>query len=317
MTTGIKVSICLPTYQRPELIGQCLDSCLSQTHSNVEVLIGDDSRDDRTQALIAAQYAADPRVRYFRNTPSLGQARNVDSLFTHATGDKIVLIHDDDFLAENAVERMLSAWRAHPEVQVAFGDQYVTDSRGTVLPAASAQLNRAYHRTRGVAGLQPQPGRTGLVQMFPNNGWMGDADLVKRIGYREQNGVACDYVFGTEICLAAKGVYYLNEYVSYNRRTEVSITTSTRTSTSASTLVAYNFLRALALPPQLEPARRIALRRMVPIVVSIHARNHAPLESLKIAFSHLSAYNYGFSRRLYFHLLIMAKALLTQRKSAF
>jgi glycosyltransferase involved in cell wall biosynthesis len=317
MTTRTKVSICLPTYQRPELIGQCLDSCLSQTHTNLEVLIGDDSKDDRTQALIARRYAADPRVRYVKNAPSLGQARNVGSLFTRATGDKILLIHDDDFLVENAVERMLSAWRAHPDVQVAFGDQYVTDSRGTVLPAASAHLNRAYHRTREVAGLQKQPGRTGLVQMFPNNGWMGDADLVKRIGYREQNGVACDYVFGTEICLAAKGVVYLNEYVSYNRQTEVSITTTTRTSTSASTLVAYNYLRSLALPPQLEPARRIALRRMVPIVVSIHARNHAPLESLKIALSHLSAYNYGFSRRLYFHLLIMAKSLLTERRSAF
>ncbi|MFC0694479.1 glycosyltransferase family 2 protein [Paraburkholderia humisilvae] len=316
MTAPVKVSICLPTYQRPDLIGQSLDSCLAQTHTNIEVLIGDDSTDDRTRSLIEARYAADPRVRYVKNTPSLGQARNVESLFARATGDRILLIHDDDFLVGNAVERMLSAWPAHPDVQVAFGDQYVTDSRGTVLPAASEHLNRAYHRTRDVAGLQKQPGRTGLVQMFPNNGWMADADLVKRIGYREQNGVACDYVFGTEICLAAKGVYYLNEYVSYNRQTEVSITTSTRASTSASTLVAYNFLRALELPPQLEPARRLALRRMVPIVVSIYARNHAPLESLKLALSHLSAYNYGFSRRLYFHLLIMAKSLLTARTSA-
>src|SRR5262245_41810902 len=104
MTTRTKVSICLPTYQRPELIGQCLDSCLSQTHTNIEVLIGDDSRDDRTQSLIEARYAADPRVRYVRNIPSLGQARNVGSLFARATGDRILLIHDDDFLVGNAVE---------------------------------------------------------------------------------------------------------------------------------------------------------------------------------------------------------------------
>ena len=53
MTIPIKVSIYLPTCNRPELIVQCLDSCLAQTHTNFEIVIGDDSKDERTQQLIA------------------------------------------------------------------------------------------------------------------------------------------------------------------------------------------------------------------------------------------------------------------------
>ena len=304
MTAQTKVSICLPTYQRPELIGQCLDSCLAQTHANLEVLIGDDSKDDRTRALIDAKYAADPRVRYVKNEPSFGQARNVASLFARATGDKILLIHDDDFLVENGVERLLSAWDAHPDIEVAFGDQYETDEHGNVDRAASEHINTVYHRTREAAGLQPLPGQTGLIQMFPNNGWMANADLVKRVNYKEQYGMCCDYVFGSELCLAAKGVYYLKEYVSYYRKTAVSVTTTTRASLSASTVVAYDFVSRLDLPRPLEAARRVALRRMV------------PRRSLRIALGHLFAYNYGFSMRFYYHLMMIFRAMVAPARQA-
>ncbi len=90
MTTQTKVSICLPTCNRPDLIVECIESCLAQTHTNIEILIGDDSKDDRTQRMIATRYQHEPRIRYVRNTPSLGQARNVSSLFNRASGSKIL-----------------------------------------------------------------------------------------------------------------------------------------------------------------------------------------------------------------------------------
>ena len=165
MTTQLKVSICVPTYNRPELITQCIDSCLAQTHSNIEVVIGDDSKDDRTETLIASRYAHDARIRYLRNTPGLGQARNVASLFARATGDKILLIHDDDYLAEDGVERLVSLWDRHPDLDVAFADQYEVDQVGHVDGAVSAKLNADFHRTKSTEGLQKVPGRTGLIQI--------------------------------------------------------------------------------------------------------------------------------------------------------
>jgi glycosyltransferase involved in cell wall biosynthesis len=309
MTIPIKVSICLPTCNRPELIVQCLDSCLAQTHENIEIVIGDDSKDDRTQRLMTARYRHEPRIRYVRNEPPLGQARNVASLFARASGDRILLIHDDDYLAEDGVERLVSLWDRHPDLDVAFADQYEVDQTGHVDRAVSDRLNADFHRTKRAEGLQKLPGRTGLIQMFPNNGWLAKADLVKRIGYREQFGTCCDFVFGTELCLAAKQVYYLNEYVSYYRKTDISISSGTRGSTSAASVSAYAFVTSLALDRQLEPTRRLALRRLVPIVVSVHSKNHAPLKGLRIALGHLSAYNYGFSARLYYHLMLISRSM--------
>jgi hypothetical protein len=49
----------------------------------------------------------------------------------------------------------------------------------------------------------------------------------------------------------------------------------------------------------------------VPIVVSIYARNHAPIQALGIALTHLYAYDNGLSKRLYFHLMLIAKSLFS------
>lgn len=316
MSTPLHVSICLPTCNRPELIVQCIDSCLEQRYGHFEIVIGDDSADDRTEQLIAARYADEPRIRYRRNQPALGQARNVASLFERAVGDKILLIHDDDCLAADGIEKLVSLWALHPSLEVAFGDQYEMDHTGAVDLDASARLNAAFRRVKHAEGLQTLPGRTGLIQMFPNNGWMANADLVKRIGYREQYGMCCDFVFGTQLCLAANQVFYLNEYVSFYRKTATSISHSTRGSTIAATVTAYGFVEALDLPPQLEAARKLALRRLVPIVVSVYARNREPLRGLRIALTHLSAYHYGLKPRLYYHLLMLSRALPALRRRA-
>ncbi|AJZ59468.1 glycosyltransferase like 2 family protein [Paraburkholderia fungorum] len=311
-----KVSICLPTCNRPELIAECIDSCLAQTYGDLEIVIGDDSKDGRTQQLIAQRYPNEPRIRYVMNQPPLGQARNVASLFERARGDKILLIHDDDLLTTDGIEKLVSLWALHPRLEVAFANQYEADHNGIVDLDASMRLNIAFHRTRDAEGLQPLPGRTGLIQMFPNNGWMANADLVKRIGYTDQYGTCCDFVFGTELCLAAREVFYLHEYVSVYRKTATSISHSTRGTTSSAPVSAYAFVKTLRLPPQLEPSRKLALRRLAPIVVSVHAKNQQVAPGLKILFTHLFAYNYGLSMRFCYHLLMLSRAAVNLRQHA-
>jgi len=314
-----KVSICVPTCNRPELIVECIDSCLAQTYGNLEIVIGDDSNDARTAQLLASRYPhelSEERIRYARNEPPLGQARNVASLFERALGDKILLLHDDDLLTTDGVEKLVSLWKLHPRLDAAFGAQYEANHDGAIDVEASARLNAAFRRTKDAEGLQPLPGRTGLVQMFPNNGWMADARLVRRVGYKEQYGACCDFVFGTELCLAAREVFYLHDYVSVYRKTATSISHSTRGTAAAATLSAYAFVRKLKLPPQLEPSRKLALRRLAPIVVSVHARNRQARLGLKIALGHLFAYRYGFSARLYYHLLMLSRAAVNARGRA-
>ena len=73
MTAKDLISIVLPVYNGEKYLRESIDSILSQTYQNWELLILDDCSTDGT-ARIASEYAeGDKRVRYFRNEVNLRQ----------------------------------------------------------------------------------------------------------------------------------------------------------------------------------------------------------------------------------------------------
>ncbi|MBV9464137.1 MAG: glycosyltransferase, partial [Verrucomicrobiae bacterium] len=60
------VSIVLPTYNRADLLGRSIQSCLEQTYRNLEVIVVDDGSTDGTPKLVREYAAKDARVRSHR-----------------------------------------------------------------------------------------------------------------------------------------------------------------------------------------------------------------------------------------------------------
>ena len=60
------VSILIPTHNRPEYFKQALASARQQTYPNIEIVVSDDSDDDRTRHYVETE-VSDPRVHYVYN----------------------------------------------------------------------------------------------------------------------------------------------------------------------------------------------------------------------------------------------------------
>ena len=90
-----KVSICIPTYNRPNLICKLLDSILSQTYENYEVIITDNSDNIKTKELIESNYN-DKRIRYFKNESNLGMGGNTIRALSFVSGEFLTFTPDDD-----------------------------------------------------------------------------------------------------------------------------------------------------------------------------------------------------------------------------
>ena len=60
------VSIILPTYKRAQRLPAALESCLSQTHQNIELVVVDDGSPDNTGEVVQEFAKRDSRVRYVR-----------------------------------------------------------------------------------------------------------------------------------------------------------------------------------------------------------------------------------------------------------
>jgi glycosyltransferase involved in cell wall biosynthesis len=91
-----QVSVCIPTYLQPELAVRAVRSALEQTGCDLEVVVTDDSRDDRVRESL--QQFHDPRLKYFKNGRRLGAINNWNEAIRRSQGEiKKVLHHDDWF----------------------------------------------------------------------------------------------------------------------------------------------------------------------------------------------------------------------------
>jgi glycosyltransferase involved in cell wall biosynthesis len=104
-----KVTFIVPCYKLAHLLPDCINSILSQTFSDFEVLIMDDCSPDDTPEV--ASSFKDPRIKHIRNDPNLGHLRNYNKGISLAQGQYIWLISADDklrrsYLLEKCVKFM-------------------------------------------------------------------------------------------------------------------------------------------------------------------------------------------------------------------
>ncbi len=102
MNNSPKVSVCIPAYNAQNYITKCIDSVISQTYQNIEVIVLDDASTDKTEGLIKKYN--DKRIKYVLNEKNLGWRGNVRKGYLTATGDFITMLPVDDFLKPTFVE---------------------------------------------------------------------------------------------------------------------------------------------------------------------------------------------------------------------
>jgi GT2 family glycosyltransferase len=260
-----KVSICIPTYKRPELLRIAIDSCLAQTFQDFEILIGDDSPDMQTEKMVGELCFAQA-IRYTRNVPRCGQAGNINQLFGQAKGEFLVLLHDDDMLEPTALEDLITPLEGNPDVVASFGKQYVISDEGIILNSESEAMNRKYFRTNEAANrLQPSTW-SALVQQFPCNGYMIRTSAARATLFRDDSevGQACDAEFGYRLSQSGN-FFFVGKYTSRYRKTKDSIS-SNGLRIHLSKL--YFLLRKLSVPRDLEDVRRARLKEVAPVAVN-------------------------------------------------
>jgi len=103
-----KVSICIPAYRQETYLRKLLASIAQQTWTDREVIVTDDSPDDRVEMLVRSYQEKLPELKYTRNNPALGTPRNWNRAVELATGTWIKVMHHDDwFTRPDSLERFM------------------------------------------------------------------------------------------------------------------------------------------------------------------------------------------------------------------
>lgn len=104
------VSIILPTYNRANLLRNCINSVLQQHYQPIELIICDDCSDDDTPTIIADIMAEKDKITYIRNEKRLGLPSNRNVGIVNSTGNFIFFIEDDMILDPLCVEYLFETY---------------------------------------------------------------------------------------------------------------------------------------------------------------------------------------------------------------
>ncbi len=92
------ISICIPAYKRVNYLQRLLQSIVTQTYVDYEIIITDDSHDDKVKDLVES-FSGSISINYFKNLPAAGTPDNWNIAMQKAKGEWIKLMHDDDWFA--------------------------------------------------------------------------------------------------------------------------------------------------------------------------------------------------------------------------
>ncbi len=119
------VSICIPTYNRPEFLRRAVASCLAQTYPYFEVITTDNSTNDASATLAASW--TDPRLRYYKNQGNVGPVVSSNRAVSLCQGKYIKFLMDDDLLKPHCLELMTQALEQNPTAGVAMAPMDLID----------------------------------------------------------------------------------------------------------------------------------------------------------------------------------------------
>lgn len=114
----MRVSVCIPTYNSDRFLGETIRSVLDQRFTDFELVVCDNASTDGTPEL-CAQFS-DPRLRYVRFDELVGQAANWNRCLELARAELIILLHGDDLLTPDYLERAVAEMDRHPDVSLLF-----------------------------------------------------------------------------------------------------------------------------------------------------------------------------------------------------
>jgi glycosyltransferase involved in cell wall biosynthesis len=133
-----KVTVGIPTYNRPEWLRQCIASVLSQSYRDFRVLVSDNASDRSTAEVVAT--FDDPRIEYSRSSRNLGMIGNINRIIERADTELLILLPDDDILYPEYLATTVHLFDAHKSVGVVHTGQKRIDAQSCVVESVPLQL---------------------------------------------------------------------------------------------------------------------------------------------------------------------------------
>ena len=223
----IEVSVIIPVYNVEKYLRQCLDSVISQTLRDIEIICVDDGSTDSSPQILADYAARDHRVRIVQQqNGGAGAARNNGMSF--ASGKYLSFLDSDDFFEPDMLEKAYWAAEMDSADFVVFkSDRYIT-AENSFEPMAWAVRESALPPYHPISYRQMTDN---VFKVFV--GWAWDKlyshTFVEQYGFRfQEQRTTNDMLFVFSALVMAKRITVLSNVLAHQRRDAADSLSKTR-----------------------------------------------------------------------------------------
>ena len=135
-----RVSVGMPVYNGERYVRQAIESILSQTFRDFELIISDNASTDATEEICRGYASKDSRVRYYRSAQNRGAAWNHNRVVELARGEFFKWQCHDDYCDPRFLEKCLDVIRNNPSVVLCYPQFVRVDEEGRRLGIKSSRV---------------------------------------------------------------------------------------------------------------------------------------------------------------------------------
>ncbi len=164
-----KISVCIPAYNRAEVLPELLDSIVAQDFENFEIVVCEDKSPQREKiSEVINRYSATRPglIHYFENSKNLGYDGNLRNLIEKSQGEYCFFMGNDDLMCEGALAKVAAAISRYPDIGVLLRSYAAFDgSPGNIVqtfryfdrelffPAGAETISTIYRRSVVIPGM--------------------------------------------------------------------------------------------------------------------------------------------------------------------
>lgn len=126
-----QISVIMPVWNAQDYLSQAIESILSQTYQNFELIIVDDCSSDSSYEIAASFTKKSSKIKLLKNAWHRGVSATANKACLHATGQFIARMDADDISVPDRLQKQLVFLQTHPDM-IAVGGQFVLINKHTL-----------------------------------------------------------------------------------------------------------------------------------------------------------------------------------------
>lgn|GEM_PF-3454358 len=185
------ITIAVPSFNSETYIEEAILSIINQSYPVDNIIVIDDCSNDETVPKVKNMQKSHPdsNLELIRNVNNLGYQRNWNKCLDSARTEFVLLLHADDILISNAVEKHIQFFQEHPSVSLVGGHEDIVDENGVLKKENKSLRSRVYNVGEIYEFILD------TLSYIACSTVMFNMKKIKHVGYFEENIMATDELY--------------------------------------------------------------------------------------------------------------------------